>query len=176
MSDKKFPLLKDYIDRIRSRPNKCEYYMNIAKSVAMRSTCLRRKYGAIIVKDDEIISTGYNGSPRNCENCCEIGECVRNKLNIPGKERYELCKSVHAEMNCIISAKRSDMLNSTLYLYGLEPDGITTHDTTSCSLCKKMIINAGIKYVVSTRIDDSGNIYYDVLQTNKFIDDINNIK
>ena len=156
------------------RLNKTEYYMNIAKSVALRSTCLRRKYGAIIVKNDEIISTGYNGSPRDCENCTDTNKCIRNILNIPGKERYELCKSVHAEMNAIISAKRSDMLGATLYLYGLNPDD-TPHTSTPCLMCKKLILNSGIDTVVTLECDNS-NISYKINTVSSFIYDINNLK
>ena len=98
------------------RKSKDEYYLNIAEAVLTRSTCLRRKYGAVIVKDDEIISTGYNGSPRGWDNCCDLGYCVRVQENIPHGQRYEECRSVHAEMNAIISASRRDMIGSTLYL------------------------------------------------------------
>lgn len=163
----------DFVNTITTPDNrisKTEYYMSIAKSVATRSTCLRRKYGAIIVKNDEIIATGYNGSPRGCKNCSTINSCLRKELGIKGKEHYELCKSVHAEMNCVISAKRSDMIGSTMYLCGLNPDG-TTHKSESCSLCKKMIINSGISRVV-TSVDDNN---FKITDTNSFIDDINNI-
>lgn len=165
-----------------SRISKQMYYLNIAKSVAMRSTCLRRHYGAVIVKNDEIISTGYNGSPRGCDNCTDINKCIRNELNIPGKERYELCKSVHAEMNAIISASRSDMIGSTLYLVGLNPDG-TIHNSECCDMCKKLIINAGIKEIVIQKFDSHVTPSYWTYYANdsehskapfmNFIDDIN---
>lgn len=128
------------------RMSKNEYYLNIAKAVALRSTCLRRQYGAIIVKNDEIISTGYNGSPRGVENCIDTKVCLRNKYNIPSGERYELCTAVHAEMNCIISAARKDMIDSILYLYGLE-NGIIILSPLPCSICAKLILNSGIKEV-----------------------------
>lgn len=98
------------------RPEKDEYYLDIAKQVAMRGTCIRRNYGAVIVKNDRIISTGYNGAPVNRKNCCDLGYCTRQKLNIPRGHRYELCRSVHAEANAIIQGTFSDMKGSTLYL------------------------------------------------------------
>ena len=131
------------------RTSKDDYYLGIADSVLNRSTCLRRKYGAIIVKADEIISTGYNGAPRGRENCSDLGFCMREKLNVPRGERYELCRSVHAEMNAIIHASRSEMLDSTLYLVGKEATtGEYVANSNPCAMCKRMIINAGIKTVV----------------------------
>lgn len=136
------------------RKSKIEYYLGIAKSVSERSTCLKRHYGAVIVKDDEIIATGYNGAPRGRENCCDIGTCLRIKMGIPSGQRYEICRSVHAEMNAIISASRRDMEGSTLYLVGVEPDGSFTKNAEPCSMCKRNIINAGIKTVITrTYID-----------------------
>ena len=132
-----------------NRTSKENYYLNIADSVLERSTCLRRMYGAIIVLNDEIISTGYNGAPRGRKNCSDMGRCAREELNIPSGERYELCRSVHAEANAIISASRRDMLGATLYLVGRDA---RTHtlltDAMSCAMCKKLIINSGIKKVV----------------------------
>ena len=131
------------------RTNKQNYYLDIADAVLERSTCLRRKYGAIIVRNDEIISTGYNGAPRGRKNCSDLGGCMREKLGIPSGERYELCRSVHAEANAIISAARRDMLDATLYLAGR--DAKTNEilpDTTSCSMCRRMIINSGINKIV----------------------------
>ena len=130
------------------RKSKVEYYLDIAKSVSERSTCLKRHYGAVIVKDDEIIATGYNGAPRGRENCCDIGTCLRIKMGIPSGQRYEICRSVHAEMNAIISASRKDMKGSTLYLVGVEPNGSYTKNAEPCSMCKRNIINAGIKNVI----------------------------
>ena len=132
-----------------SRTSKQNYYLDIADSVLERSTCLRRKYGAIIVRNDEIISTGYNGAPRGRRNCSDLGRCTRESLNIPSGERYELCRSVHAEANAIISASRRDMIGATLYLVGR--DARTKEllsDAMSCSMCKRQIINAGIDQVV----------------------------
>ena len=135
------------------RLNKRDYYLDIAAQVAKRGTCLRRNYGAVIVKNDEIIATGYTGAPRGSANCCEIGSCRRQELNIPSGERYELCRSVHAEQNAIISASRSDMMGATLYLYGWEmKDGKFDHPVKGaepCMLCKRFIVNAGILEVVS---------------------------
>lgn len=131
------------------RRDKINYYLDIAQVVAERGTCLRRNYGAIIVKNDEIISTGYVGAPRGRKNCSDLGFCIRQQLNIPRGERYEMCRSVHAEANAIISAKRSDMLGATLYLVGLEAEtGEIVANSTSCAMCKRMVINAGIEKVI----------------------------
>ena len=131
------------------RPEKDQYYLDIAAEVAKRSTCLRRQYGAVIVKNDEIIATGYNGAPRGTRNCCDLGECWREAHNIPHGEQYEKCVSVHAEQNAIISARRQDMISSTLYLAGWENDERMSSDKVSpCTICARMIRNAGIKEVV----------------------------
>ena len=131
------------------RMSKDKYYLNIADAVLDRSTCLRRKYGAIIVKNDEILSTGYNGAPRGRVNCSELGYCNREQLNIPSGQRYELCRSVHAEANAIISASRRDMVGSTLYLVGKDAQtGALLGDATSCAMCRRQVINAGISKVV----------------------------
>lgn len=133
----------------KQRVDKHNYYLDIAETVTERGTCIRRNYGAIIVKNDEIVSTGYTGAPRGRENCCSTGVCIREKLSIPRGERYELCRSVHAEANCIISAARRDMIDSTLYLVGKDyKTGELVENTSSCSMCKRLIINAGIKRVV----------------------------
>ena len=134
---------------MEKRTGKDDYYLDIADAVANRSTCLRRKYGAIIVRNDEIISTGYNGAPRGRRNCIDLGCCARDELNIPSGERYELCRSVHAEANAIISAPRRDMLDATLYLAGRDAKtGEPLADATSCAMCRRLIINAGIAKVV----------------------------
>ena len=131
------------------RIDKENYYLDIAETVLERSTCLRRCYGAIIVQHDEIISTGYNGAPRGRKNCADLNFCTRMKMNIPSGERYELCRSVHAEANCIISAARKDTLGSTLYMACRNPEtGELIPHSTSCSMCRRLIINAGIKRVV----------------------------
>ena len=136
------------------RVSKENYYLNIAQTVADRGTCLRRHFGAIIVKNDVIVSTGYNGAPRGRQNCCDVGVCLREKLKIPHGERYELCRSVHAEANAIIAASREQMLDSTLYLACVDPHTQQVlGGTTSCSMCRRMIINAGISRVVIRESD-----------------------
>jgi len=131
------------------RISKENYYLNIAETVIGRSTCLRRCYGAIIVKNDEIISTGYNGAPRGRKNCVDLGRCTREALNIPRGQRYEICRSVHAEANAIISAARRDMVGGVLYLVGKDAaTGEILPDATSCAMCRRMIINAGLERVI----------------------------
>ena len=131
------------------RISKENYYLNIAETVLERATCLRRVFGAIIVKNDEIISTGYNGAPRGRCNCVDMGFCTREAMKVPRGERYELCRSVHAEANAIISAARRDMVGGTLYLVGRNAQtGELLHDATSCAMCRRMVINAGLSKVV----------------------------
>ncbi len=132
-----------------ARISKENYYLDIAQTVIGRATCLRRCYGAIIVKNDEIISTGYNGAPRGRKNCVDIGYCTREAMKVPRGERYELCRSVHAEANAIISAARRDMVGGTLYLVGKDAvTGELLADATSCAMCRRLIINAGLEKVV----------------------------
>lgn len=126
---------------------KNQYYLNIAKAVAMRSTCLRRQYGAVIVKNDEIIATGYNGAPRGESNCCDVGLCYRESHNIPHGEQYEKCVAVHAEQNAIISSSRAEMIGSTMYLAGME-NGVEI-EAVPCLICERLIKNAGIDNVIS---------------------------
>ncbi len=134
---------------MNQRVSKINYYLDIAQTVAQRGTCLRRKYGAVIVKNDSIVSTGYVGAPRGRKNCCDLGYCQREKLNIPRGQRYELCRSVHAEANAIIAAPRENMLGATLYLAGVDAKtGELVPDGNCCQMCKRMIINAGIEKVV----------------------------
>lgn len=131
------------------RRDKKNYYLDIAEAVSKRGTCLRRNFGAIIVANDEIISTGYTGSPRGRENCLDRGSCVRETLGIPRGTMYERCRSVHAEANAIISASRKDMIGATLYLVGKEKQGGGyVAEANSCAMCKRFIINAGIETVV----------------------------
>ena len=131
------------------RVSKENYYLDIAETVIGRATCLRRCYGAIIVKNDEIISTGYNGAPRGRKNCVDLGYCTREAMRVPRGERYELCRSVRAEANAIISAARRDMAGGTLYLAGKDAvTGRILPDATSCAMCRRMIINAGLEKVV----------------------------
>jgi dCMP deaminase len=127
------------------RRDKVNYYLDIAEQVSKRCTCLRRHYGTVIVKDDEVIATGYVGAPRGRKNCTDIGTCVRAEKGIPRGERFELCRSVHSEANAIISASRKDMICGSMYLVGTEVDsGSYVEKATSCAMCKRMIINAGI--------------------------------
>ena len=131
------------------RISKENYYLDIAQTVLERATCLRRVYGAIIVKNDEIISTGYNGAPRGRKNCVDLGYCTREALKVPRGERYELCRSVHAEANAIISAGRRDMVGGTIYLVGRNAQsGELLSDATSCAMCRRMVINAGLSRIV----------------------------
>ncbi|MEE1219921.1 MAG: deaminase [Ruminococcus sp.] len=132
-----------------SRIDKINYYLDIAETVLERGTCLRRNFGAIIVNNDQIVSTGYTGAPRGRKNCNDLGVCIRSQKNVPRGERYELCRSVHAEANAIIHASREQMLGGTLYLVGKEVDsGEYVENANSCSMCKRTIINAGIDKVI----------------------------
>ncbi len=130
------------------RRDKVNYYLDLAEVVSQRSTCMRRYYGAVIVKNDEVIATGYTGAPRGRKNCSDLGYCMREKLKIPRGERYELCRSVHAEQNAIISASREEMIGASLYLCGIEAiSGEYVKNGSSCAMCKRVIINAGIEKV-----------------------------
>ena len=131
------------------RVSKHNYYLDIAQTVAERATCMRKMFGAIIVKNDSIISTGYNGAPRGRKNCTDMKVCMRDKLNIPRGERYELCRSVHAEANAIIAAPREQMLGATLYMACVNAKtGELEAGTSSCMMCKRQVINAGIATLV----------------------------
>ena len=137
------------------RPDKVNYYLNIAEEVSKRGTCLRNNYGSVIVKNDEIISTGHTGAPRGRKNCCDLGYCRRRKHNTPSGEGYDKCRSVHSEENAIISAARRDMIGSTLYLVGINArNGEYKENAQPCSLCKRSIINAGIETVI-VRINET---------------------
>ncbi len=150
------------------RRDKFNYYLDIAETVLERGTCLRRNYGAILVKNDEIISTGYNGAPRGRSNCSDLGYCIRQKLNIPRGQNYEKCRSVHAEANCIISASRRDMLGSTLYLVGKDMDtGEYIKDSNSCAMCKRLILNAGIDRIIIRDSEDK----YRAVDVSRWIED-----
>ena len=149
------------------RRDKINYYLDIAETVAKRSTCLRRHYGAVIVNHDEIVSTGYAGAPRGRQNCTDMNRCIRTELNIPRGERYELCRSVHAEMNAIISAARDKMIGATLYLVGTEASsGEYIANSSSCSMCKRVIINAGIETVIVRDTADD----YRVISVQEWVD------
>ena len=129
------------------RIDKTNYYLDIAQTVAERATCLRKRFGSVIVKNDAIISTGYNGAPRGRANCTDLGICLREKFSIPSGTRYELCRSVHAEANAIINADREKMNGSSLYLACVGQEGQIISGTDSCMMCKRMVINAGISEV-----------------------------
>ena len=151
------------------RRDKTNYYLDLADVVSQRGTCLRRRFGAVIVKNDEVISTGYVGAPRGRKNCTDLGYCIRQKMNIPRGERYELCRSVHAEANAIISASRDKMLGATLYLSGREADtGEYVKNASCCSMCKRRVINAGIEKVM---IRENDNEYRIVLVNDWVADD-----
>jgi dCMP deaminase len=157
---KRFVLCDNIIDDLESRQrdktpariSKDEYYLNIAEAVLQRSTCLRRKYGAVIVQNDVIVATGYNGSPRGMKNCCDTGLCEREKHNVPKCERYELCVAIHAEDNAISAAGRDKCLGSTLYICGIETDG-SYAKPDPCLMCNRKIINSGIKKVIGRGVD-----------------------
>lgn len=150
------------------RRDKINYYLDLAEMVSQRSTCLRRHFGAVLVQNDEVISTGYNGAPRGRKNCTDLGYCLRQRLNVPRGERYELCRSVHAEANAIISASRGKMLGSTLYLVGIECDtNEYVEQASSCPMCKRQIINAGIQHVIIRDTKDE----YRIIHVQKWIDD-----
>ena len=148
------------------RTDKINYYLDIAETVLERGTCLRRNYGAIIVNNDQIISTGYVGAPRGRKNCIDMGVCVRETLKVPRGERYELCRSVHAEQNAIIHAAREDMIGSTLYLVGKDAKtGGYVQNASACSMCKRMIINAGIQQVIIRSTKET----YTVVQVEEWV-------
>ncbi|MGX8700210.1 deoxycytidylate deaminase [Caproiciproducens sp.] len=144
-----------------NRTDKENYYLDIAETVSERGTCLRRNFGAIIVQHDEIVSSGYTGAPRGRRNCIDTGVCVRETLGVPRGERYELCRSVHAEANAIISAPRRDMIGSTLYLVGKDAKtGGYVENASPCSMCKRLIINAGITRVVARNTKNTFSSVY----------------
>lgn len=154
------------------RVSKENYYLDIAQTVSERSTCLRKHYGAIIVKNDVIVSTGYNGAPRGRINCCDLGSCMRDKLNIPRGERYELCRSLHSEQNAVIAASREQMLGSTMYMSCVDPTtGEVVSGTNSCMMCKRVILNAGIERVVIRDTAES----YRVINVSDWIEDDDSI-
>lgn len=149
-----------------NRVDKINYYLDIAEVALERSTCLRKKWGAIIVKNDEIIATGYNGAPRGRKNCIDLNYCKRENMHIPRGERYEMCRSVHAEANAIISAPRKDTIGSTLYMVGIEvSDGSYVTNARPCAMCKRMIINAGIKSIVVRNTKTE----YEIIDVEEFI-------
>lgn len=149
------------------RKDKINYYLDIAEAVLERGTCIRRKFGAIIVKNDEIISTGYVGAPRGRKNCSDLGICRREQLNVKKGERYELCRSVHAEANAIISAERTDMIGSVIYLACHDARTNELYgDVEPCSMCKRLIINAGIEKVIVRQTKDT----YKIIEVSDWIE------
>lgn len=136
------------------RPGWTEYFLDIAKAVGRRSTCLRRCYGAVIVNDNVIISTGYNGAPRGESNCSDEGSCERERLHVPSGERYELCKAVHAEQNAIINGNPEKMQGGVIYIVGFNADG-SLASGKPCMLCRRMIRNARLREVIYMEKDGS---------------------
>jgi len=145
---------------MKQRIDKTNYYLDIAQTVSERCTCLRKHYGAIIVKNDSIISTGYVGAPRGRVNCDDRGVCLRNERNVPQGERYEICRSVHAEANAIIAASREQMIGATMYLAGTHADSDELiSGASSCAMCRRLIINAGIDKVIVRETERDFTIY-----------------
>lgn len=142
------------------RISKIDTYLNCAETFAYRSTCLKRKYGAVIVKDDVVISTGYNGSPRGCDNCCDLGTCPRMERNMHQGEGYGICRAIHAEANALLNCSRQQTIGADLYLTGVNPDN-TIHRAKPCPLCARSIIQAGIRSVF-LRIGDGADNYIEV--------------
>ena len=150
------------------RRDKHNYYLDMAQVALERGTCLRRNFGAVIVKNDVIVSTGYNGAPRGRANCIDLGVCIRDQRNIPRGTHYEFCRSVHAEANAIIAASREEMLGATMYLVGRDAKtGEIMPDANSCTMCKRQIINAGIEQVVIRRDNDN----YTIIQVRDWVED-----
>jgi len=144
-----------------TRVSKDDYYLGIAGEVAKRSTCFRRSIGAIIVRDDQIVSTGYVGAPRKTKDSLTHGFCLRDRLAIPHGQRYELCRSVHAEQNAIINAARAgvSLLGGDMYIFGLDIATDKRIDAFPCFICKKMIINCGLRRVVCSTESGGANIF-----------------
>ncbi|MDE6505907.1 MAG: dCMP deaminase family protein [Eubacterium sp.] len=140
-----------------TRISKTDTYLNCAESFAYRSTCIKRKYGAVIVKDDAVISTGYNGSPRGFEDSCDIGKCPRIEKELHQGEGYGICRAIHAEANALLNCSREQTIGADLYLAGINPDDSTVHKAKPCPLCARMIIQAGIKNVILRKGDGADN-------------------
>ncbi len=130
------------------RISKINTYLNVAEVFAYRSTCIKRKYGAVIVKNDVVISTGYNGSPRGYENCCDVGECPRMKLEMHQGEGYDICRAIHAEQNALLNCSREQTMGADIYLTGINPEDNTIHPAKPCPLCARFLLQAGIKNVI----------------------------
>lgn len=147
------------------RISKVDTYLNCAEAFAYRSTCIKRKYGAVVVKDDAVISTGYNGSPRGFENCCDTGVCPRIHLDMHQGEGYEICRAIHAEANALLNCSREQTLGADLYLTGINPGDGSIHRAKPCPLCARMIIQAGIKNVI-LRVGE-GEDCYEIIPANE---------
>ena len=157
------------------RIDKINYYLDLAEVTLERGTCIRRNFGAVIIKNDEVISTGYVGAPRGRKNCVDMGVCKREELKIPRGERYEMCRSVHTEQNAIISAERNKMIGASLFLCGKNySDGKYVENSNPCALCKRMIINAGIKdiYIRDTKEKYRHILVQDYIENDESLEDI----
>ena len=141
----------------KERVSKIDTYLNCAEVFAYRSTCLKRKYGAVIVKDDVVISTGYNGAPRGFDNCCDIGSCPRIERNMHQGEGYGICRAIHAEANALLNCSRQQTLGADLYLVGINPEDNSIHRAKPCPLCARTIIQAGINNVYLRVGEGAGN-------------------
>lgn len=140
------------------RISKTDTYLNCAEVFAYRSTCIKRKYGAVIVKDDVVISTGYNGSPRGFENCCDLRQCPRMELDMHQGEGYGICRAVHAEANALLNCSRQQTMGADLYLTGISPGDNAIHRAKPCPLCARSIIQAGIRNVI-LRVGEGADNY-----------------
>lgn len=141
----------------KDRVSKIDTYLNCAEVFAYRSTCLKRKYGAVIVKDDVVISTGYNGAPRGFENCCDIGYCPRMERDMHQGEGYDICRAIHAEENALLNCSRQQTIGADLYLVGINPADNSIHEAKPCPLCARKIIQAGIRNVYLRVGEGAGN-------------------
>ena len=134
-----------------------DMYLNCAENFAYRSTCIKRKYGAVIVKNDVVISTGYNGSPRGFENCCDIGKCPRVEKDMHQGEGYGICRAVHAEANALLNCSREQTIGVDLYLTGINPVDNSIHRAKPCPICARTIIQAGINNVIMRQGEGADN-------------------
>lgn len=139
------------------RISKVDTYLNCAEVFAYRSTCLKRKYGAVIVKDDVVISTGYNGAPRGFDNCCDIGSCPRIDRNMHQGEGYGICRAIHAEANALLNCSRQQTMGADLYLVGINPKDNSIHQAKPCPVCARLMIQAGINNVYLRVGEGAGN-------------------
>lgn len=141
-----------------SRISKIDAYLNCAEVFAHRSTCLKRRYGAVIVKDDAVVSTGYNGAPRGFDSCYDIGSCPRIERNMHQGEGYGICRAIHAEANALLNCSRQQTIGADLYLAGINPDDNSVHKAKPCPVCARTIIQAGIENVIM-RVGEGADNY-----------------